>query len=137
MPEDCRKSLPDSKLMLRGIREGDISKHSGRVNKRAFIPRRNGKDDDGLSVSQPNGENLEGLKARLGNTSGMFCSLLAGGIRDIKEMDRTLEVCPNPTATDAFHCLILGVPTDQESTALATRLAQQLADISSVYEPPS
>jgi hypothetical protein len=123
--------------MLRGIREGDISKQNGRVNKRAFIPRRNGKDDDGLSVSQPNGENLEWLKARIGNTSGMFCSLFAGGIRGIKETDRTLEVCPNPTEIDAFHSLVLGVPTDLESTALATRLAQRLADISSVYEPPS
>ena len=121
--------------MLRGIRESDISKQTGRVKKTAFIPRKNGKDDAGLSVSQPNGENRGQIKGRMGNESGVFCSLLAARIRSIKESGVTLEVCLKPTERDPFHSLIKGVPTDRESTALATRLAQRLAEICDEYLP--
>lgn len=127
--------------MLRGIRESEISKQTGRIKKTAFIPRRNGKDDDGLSVSQANGENHEQLTTRMGNQDGVFCSLLAGAIRDIEEQNVRLEVYLKPTERDRLHSLIHGVPTDRESTALATRLAQRLADISRPYtakaNPPS
>jgi hypothetical protein len=136
MAEDCRKSIPDERLMVRGVRQSEINRATGKVKKHAFLPRTNGKDDDGLSVSQPSSDSREQLRARLANAEGLFCALMAGDIRRINEDSVFLDVCPKPTELDPLHSLILGVPTNREQRALATRLAQNLANISAVYDPP-
>jgi hypothetical protein len=120
--------------MVRNVRESWINRQTGRVKKDAFIPRRNGRDEDGLSVSQPGGDSREQLKQRLGNPQEWsFCALAAGGIRGIHEQTTDLEVCPSATERDPFHALITGVPTSPDQKALATRLAQRLAAISTPY----
>ena len=68
MTEDCRRLLPDLSLLVKGVREKEIDSRTGKIKKAAFIPRRNGKDDDGLSASQPANDNREALKIRLSNT---------------------------------------------------------------------
>ena len=135
MSEDCRRKLPDPTFLVRGIRKDEISKQTGRIKKGAFVPRRNGKDDDGLSVSQPGNDNHEQLMARMENSSGLLCGLVAGNVRTIQEGNVSLEVCPNATERDPLHCLIQGVPTNSEASAMANRLAERLAQISNPYEP--
>jgi hypothetical protein len=137
MSEDCRELIPDHTLLVRGIRESEINRHTGLIKKSAFIPRRNGRDDDGLSVSQPGNDSLEQLKTRLCNREGRFCSLLASAIRAIEAESRKLDVCPSPTERDPLHALIKGVPTGREEAvlALANRLAERLAKASDAFVP--
>jgi hypothetical protein len=136
MAQDCRALLPDEALLVRGLRKKEINQETGKVKKQAFIPRRNGQDDDGLSVSRLAGESLERLKARLQNQDGLFCSLAAGGVRAISVEGTQLEVCPDPTATDEYHCLITGLPVSLADSALTNRLAEKLAAIATIYHPP-
>lgn len=135
MPEDCRRLLPDDTVLIRGIRGREINHQTGKIKKQAFIPRRNGKDDDGLSVSQSANDTLSKLKVRLNNEDGVFCELAAGEIRLIEEHQAELEVCPDPTGMDPYHALIIGVPVDPALAAIATRLAERLANISSIFIP--
>lgn len=120
--------------MVRNVRQSWISKETGRVKKEAFIPRNNGKDDDGLSVSQIRGSSESELRIRLANFDRAFCTLIAGDIRDIREQTVILDVCPNPTLSDPLHALITGVPTALPQKAIMIRLAQRLAQISSEYK---
>ena len=134
--DDCRRLLPDISLLVKGVREKEIDRQTGKIKKAAFMPRRNGKDDDGLSASQPANDNREALKNRLSNAEGFFCKLSAGGVRLIEEQQTSLEVCPAPTDLDICHVLIIGVPTTHEQSPLANRLAEKLAGISLRYDPP-
>jgi hypothetical protein len=124
--------------MVRGIRERDINKVTRQVKKSAFIPRRNGNDDDGLSVSQPLSDTDVQLAKRMRPREPYYCSILAGQIRAIEVSALRLEVCPDPTEQDEFHALIKNVPTgsDMENITLSTRLAQLLAEASVEYMPP-
>jgi|ERR1017187_3497985 hypothetical protein len=136
MSEDCRGPIPDITLIIRGIREREINHETGRIKKAAFIPRRNGHDDDGLSVSQPAGDSRDVLMVRLSNAEGIFCQLQAGSVRMIAEGPIQLDVCPDPTELDPHHALIKGVPATHSQAAVATRLAERLAGIASRYIPP-
>src|ERR1035438_756546 len=105
MSEQFQKPIADQALMTRNIRESWINRQTGRIKKDAFIPRRNGKDDDGLSVSQPGGDSREKLIERMNNQYGFFCGLLAGSIRGICEQSTDLDVHPNATERDPLHAL--------------------------------
>jgi hypothetical protein len=133
MSEDCRKSLIDSTTLIRAIRERDVNKDTRKIRKGAFIPRRSGKDDDGLSVSQPAGQSRSQLARRIQSQEERYCTLTAGEIRAISVDAVTLEACPAPTERDPFHALIKNVPTTLEETAMATRFAQRLAEVSAEY----
>jgi hypothetical protein len=136
MSEECQRLLPDLTLMIRGIRRKEINHQTRKIKKSAFIPRRNGKDDDGLSASQPANDSRNSLMRRLNNSDGSFCSFQAGSVRMTEEAGIRLDVCPFPTEVDPHHALIKGVPTSQEQVATATRLAEKLAEIASEYTPP-
>ena len=136
MIEECRKSILDGVILVRTIRGRDIHKETGKIKKGAFIPRRNGKDDDGLSVSQPLSDSSIRLAGRMQSQEGRYCTLKAGDIRAISVGDVTLEVCPDPTERDPFHALIKNVPTSLGHTTIATRFAQLLAQASIEYSPP-
>ena len=135
MAADCRSLLPDPTLLIRGLREKEIDHATGKIRKGAFIPRRNSKDDDGLSVSQPANDSRASLMVRLSNAEGYFCKMLAVSIRLIEEGPITLEVCPDRT-DDPYHALIIGIPTSKDNCAIAIRLAERLAAISTQYIPP-
>jgi hypothetical protein len=136
MPDDCRRLLPDVNLLIKGVREKEIDARTGKIKKSAFIPRRNGKDDDGLSASQPANDGRAALMIRLSNAEGFFCKFQAGHVRSIDEEQTRLDVCPDPTDTDIYHVLITGVPTTLDQSKLANRLAEKLAGISLHYVPP-
>jgi len=136
MPEECQSLLPDNTLLIRGIRLREINQQTRKIKKAAFIPRRNGQDDDGLSASQPAGDSRDRLMVRLSNAEGLFCKFQAGLVRAIEEGEIRLDVCPYPTEKDPYHALIKGVPTSRTQAALATRLADRLAAIASEYIPP-
>ena len=136
MPEDCQSLLPDNTLLIRGIRLREINQQTRKIKKAAFIPRRNGQDDDGLSVSQPAGDSRDRLMVRLSNAEGFFCKFLAGSVRMIEEGTIRLDVCSSPSMIDPYHALIKGVPTSHTQAALATRFAERLAAIASEYIPP-
>ena len=128
--------------MLRNCREDEINRKTRRARKAAFIPRLNGKDDDGLSLSQPNNDCEEALRLRMENAGGQFLSTMAGFVRGISENAATLDVCPKPTEVDVWHAVILGFPSsaeqksDPEKRALAIRLASKLADQARPFTPP-
>jgi hypothetical protein len=122
--------------MVRGLRRDEINTQTGRIKKAAFIPRRNGKDDDGLSVSEPESDCREALRIRMRNADGLFARILAGQIRAVAEGNVHLEVCPEPTHEDPHHALIIGVPTNKSEKALAARLAEILAAAAQQYLPP-
>jgi hypothetical protein len=136
MPEECGDLLPDQTLLIRGVRHKEINQQTRKIKKYAFVPRRNGQDDDGLSVSQPANDSRGELMKRLSNLDGLFCKLQAGQVRMIAEGVIRLDVCPSPTKMDPYHALIKGVPTTKEEVAIATRLAEKLAAIASEYTPP-
>lgn len=137
MSEDRRNRIPDFTVLIRGIGKRDIHKETRKIKKGAFIPRRNGKDDDGLSISQPLSDSYAQLAVRIQPQEGHYCTLSAGQIRAINVAEIKLEVCPDPTERDPYHTLIKNVPTDPENAAVATRLAQLLAEASIEYIPPA
>ena len=73
---------------------------------------------------------------RLQNPEGLFCTVQAGSIRLINEGSITVDVCPKRTEHDPYHALIKNVPVRLEESAVANRLAQRIAEISSLYDPP-
>ena len=138
MSVECQNLLPDLTVLIRGLRPKEINRITRKIKKAAFIPRRNGQDDDGLSASQPANDTREMLLKRLSNADGVFCRFQAVSVRLIEERGIQLDVCPSPTELDPFHALIKGVPTgrEPEQIAIATRLAEKLAEISLEYIPP-
>lgn len=99
----------------------------------AYIPRTNGRDDDGLSVvlaqSRLTKELIEGAKkvaASFKKTYGM-ATLHTGWVRNI---DDKLDVISDPIDGQPFHALLVGIPRRDQSPAETERLAGQLARIS-------
>ena len=127
---DCSDLLIDATILVRGIRQNEI--RDGKVKKSAFIPRKNGKDDDGLSVSELRSDARESLEERVKSSDGCYCKLSACDIRKKEQNFPGLDVCPSPTVMDPYHALIKGVPTgvSPAERGAATRLAELLADIS-------
>src|SRR5438128_7603645 len=105
MPRDCRADLPDPTLMVRGIREDEFNRQTRKVKRGVFVPRTNGKDDDGLSVSEPKDDSRSMLKVRMRVSGDFFCTLSAESIRGISERGVSLDVCRAPTEYDASHSL--------------------------------
>jgi hypothetical protein len=124
--------------MLRVFREDDINKKTRQIKKGTFIPRTTGKDDDGLSVTQPLSDSRAQLAERLQRRQpekDYFCTLSAGSIREVEVEAINLQVCPARTASDPFHALIKNIPTDSASLAIRTRFAELLAKAATEYVP--
>lgn len=132
-PRDCRDEVPNETNIIRALRE-DEYRADKTIRKGAFVPRTNGKDDDGLSVSEPLHDNKAALQVRMQTDSESFCVLSAGCVRGVGE--KALDVCRDRTEQDPYHCLIVGVPATKTEKALANRLAEKLAECSKFYTPP-
>ncbi len=133
MADDCRDAIPNDTLLVRAVRDKDIDRRTHSIRKSAFLPRRNGKDNDGLSVSQVGSDTFEELRRRVRSDDGAFCELSARSIRSISADDINLDVCPARTDADPFHALIKNVPTADERREITIRLAQLLAQASVPY----
>lgn len=101
-----------------------------RVRKSAFIPRANGQDNDGLSVSRVGGKTLARLRRLKPDKEGV--TLHVGRVREISANGCRLDVEADPIEDDPDHALIVGFPPrhpDESLTekAIRERLAELLA----------
>lgn len=134
---DREGPIPESTRIVRGIRAKYAK--NGKIDKAAFLPRTNGKDDNGLSLSEPKNDNAEQLRVRMRREpDDRFCILTAAEGKQCCKAVAELEIFAAPRPWDPFHALMVGLPTgkDPESKALANRLAELLAANSSEYPPP-
>ena len=103
-----------------------------RVRKSAFIPRANGQDNDGLSVTMVGDDTLKRLRQRLGAPDKEGITLHVGHVREISANGRRLDVTADPIENDADHALIIGFPPrhpaeSAEEKAVWNRLADLLS----------
>src|SRR5450759_1207943 len=90
---------------LRRVRRSEI-KSSGWVRKAAFLPRKSGKDRDGLSVSIENADLRAVHQAKYEDGEHRACYVTVGSVRELKPLD----VVPAPDEDDPAHSLIVGIP---------------------------
>jgi hypothetical protein len=115
------------------MRQDDV-RRDGQIKKSAFLPRMNGSDPDGLSVSIEDSKYRELHRAKFtgpGKTTGKI------SVEALRNLG--LDVVPDPQADDPRHTLITGLPDRTLGTAEnleATRLAGELAKMASVYVFP-
>jgi len=126
--------------LLRGTREADIKK--GRVKKAAFLPRANGNDRDGLSVSIRD-EAYRDLHKAIYVRPGRGTAVIgADAVRDISLRNAAgeeirLDVHSAPEEADPLHALITGIPdrtVGETEKLMAERFAEQLANRAREYD---
>ena len=123
--------LSSRKTCLRRIRASEVNA-AGRIRKAAFMPRREGQDRDGLSVSIEDRQ-LVSVHRRHFESPGYRASQI--GVRAVREIP-PLDVVPDPTPDDRAHALIIGIPDrtlGAEETAAAERMAQELSRRATLY----
>lgn len=97
----------------------------------AYIPRTNGKDDNGLSVRIVESDADEDIKSEAKDFAGAFNP--AYGIALLTtERVRAIDDCLDVVRDYSRHALITGVPRPDHDPAKAERLAGQLARVSSL-----
>ena len=93
----------------------------------AFLPREDGKDDDGLSVSIVSRTNLlqdaEEASRALNKSHGCL-SLHVGRVRDCHE---SIDVKEAPLESNVKHAVIVGIPNPSVNRELAEFIAGNLA----------
>jgi len=105
---------------------------SGKIRKSAFMPRKEGQDRDGLSVSIETAEIAALHRAKFESDGHKACQIPVGSVRELPQLD----VIARPTAEDPAHALIIGIPDRTLGPAqLATveHLAQELAKRATAY----
>lgn len=112
------------------LRSAGVHRETGMILPDAYIPRENGKDDDGLSVTVVTSntewgvkEGAHALACRFDKVYGIVI-LVVGKVREI---DCRLDVVRDPKDDQPNHALITGVPRIDQNRDLAERLAGQLA----------
>jgi len=116
---------------LRRIWSGEI-RSSGRVKKSAFLPRKDGQDRDGFSVSIESAEHSR-LHRELFETHGhRACQIRVAAIRELDPLD----VIHAPEQNDPMHALIIGMPdrtNGPDELAKVEYLADELAKRAAPY----
>jgi len=123
---------PDANV-LRKIRKSWVKARGG-VKKSAFMPRENGNDGDGLSVSVETPNLAEMHLAHF--EDGTFCACVVSAVQ-VRNL--TLDIMLAPEIYDAAHALITGVPDrtlGADELAQAERYAEKLADVAAEYHFP-
>jgi hypothetical protein len=131
---DQRPVLLSSISVYRALlRKACIDCESGIILPDAFMPRPNGKDDDGLSVTVVTSRTkqgvLEGATAMAQKFNKVF-GIAVLGVGKVREIDSCLNVVSAPLEEEPNHALITGVPRLYQNRVLAERLAGQLARFS-------
>jgi hypothetical protein len=125
--------LPCAALVARAVNAGDTtSSVPKRVRKSAFIPRKHGQDNDGLSVSLVRPGVLGFLRDRSASSSKEAVTLHVGRVREVSAEGHNLDVTSDPLDDDPHHALIVGFPPRHEAEsptekAIWNRLAELLA----------
>jgi hypothetical protein len=129
--------IPCTEIVARAVDPDQLTNTVPRtVRKAAFIPRKNGKDNEGLSITVVRPGVLGLLRERLGSPSKEAATLHVGRVRTVSADGHSLDVTPDPVGGDSQHALIVGFPkrhadateSPQEKAAwnrLAELLAQQ------------
>lgn len=108
---------------------------SGKIRKSAFMPRREGQDRDGLSVSIETAEISALHHAKFESDGHKACQIPVGSVGEFPQLD----VITGPTAEDPAHALITGMPDrtlGPEQLATVEHLAQELAKRATAYTFP-
>jgi hypothetical protein len=119
--------------LLRRVRKGDVY-GDGRIKKAAFMPRRNGEDRDGLSVSVEDTLYRDLHRAIFEQPGRLTATIQADAVHEIG-----LDVKPDPDPSDPRHALITGIPDralGAEEELQAERFAQELAKRATQYTFP-
>jgi len=114
------------------MRDSDARK-DGTVKKAAFLPSKNGKDRDGLSISIADPAFLEVHRAKFDQPRRATASIQVASIEGVG-----LTVYPDPYPEDPRHALIRGIPdiTIEANLAQVERIAELLAKQATVYRFP-
>jgi hypothetical protein len=116
-------------IIARAVKPTDLTRSvPRRVRKSAFIPRANGQDNDGLSVSMVGNSTLAKLRRFRPDREGV--TLHVGHVREMSANGCRLDVAADPIDDDPDHALIVGFPQrhPQESPA-EKAIWERLADL--------
>jgi hypothetical protein len=119
--------------LLRRMRTGDVYP-DGRIKKAAFMPRKNGQDRDGLSVSVEDAHYRELHRAIFEHPGRLTTTIQVRAVNEIG-----LAVKPDPDPSDPRHALITGIPDrtlGEEEGLQAERFAEELAKRAKQYTFP-
>ena len=128
----------DSTLLRKMRRDGSDSK--GRVKKSAFMPRANGNDRDGLSVSIKVDFWRALHRSKFVDEKCRACSI---SVRSIEQLNSYLEnirldvILSNDDPDDPAHALITGIPdrtSGVEALAAAEFIADKLSKLARLYD---
>lgn len=127
--------IPCTEIVARAVDPDQLTNSVPRtVRKAAFIPRKNGKDNAGLSATVVRPGVLGFLRERLASPAKEAITLHVGRVREVSVNGHSLDVTPDPVNGDLQHALIVGFPkrhaTSTESPqekAVWNRLAELLA----------
>ena len=131
----ARSRLSDHANSLRRIRSSEIN-NSGKVRKSAFMPRKEGQDRDGLSVSIESAELSALHRTKFQSDGHRACQIRVGSVRELQPLD----VITDPKVDDPAHALIVGMPDrtiGSEELAAVEHFAQELARRAAVYVFPN
>ncbi len=126
--------IPSEGRALRQCRLTEVNA-KGAVRKSVFMPRAEGQDRDGLSVSIEDAVYRELHRRKFTSEGRCACSILVGDIREAKPLD----VVADGEEADPKHALIVGFPDRTQSSgdlAAAEALARRLAQKASLYDFP-
>ena len=128
MESKAGDSLNILSIIARKIREGEYRRQTRKVKKSAFLPRLNGNDDDGLSVSEVDDRTQYTAESFLG------CFLQVGKVKSIGEPGEVLDVVYDPLPENLHHALIVGIPlrSDSSKSVAIDNIARALAELASM-----
>lgn len=131
-PETAVPPIDRADTGLRRMRDGDARK-DGSVKKAAFLPSKNGKDRDGLSISISDPAFLEVHRAKFEQPGRATAGI---AVSSIEGLGLTVHADPDPP--DLRQALIKGIPdiTIVANLAQVERMAELLAKCASVYQFP-
>ena len=122
--------ISDSDNALRRVRTTDV-RVDGAVKKQAFLPRKGGRDRDGLSVSIQREALIEVHRMFFTAPGKRAAVVVVQAVRNLE-----LDVVASATVEDPAHALIVGIPDRDTEPLQAERIAELLAHAAGPYEFP-
>jgi len=133
MSPTATDEIPCTEIAARAVDSDLLTKNVPRLVKNgAFMPRKNGKDNAGLSVTLVRPGTLGFLRRRLAAPLKEVVTLNVGRVRQVSVAAYDLSVVADPVEGDPYHALIVGFPPRSpdeslQDKAIWNRLAELLA----------
>ena len=112
--------IPCQQIEVRGVerRFFVVGSPEPGIRDEAFLPRKSGKDNDGLSVTAFRDGVLENIRRNTGDPNRKAATLHVGSVRGIAVEDVRLDVRADPIeGQDLDHALITGLDCDASFSA--------------------